>query len=218
MVVTAVYTMTNNNRQRTMNCSKQTQSNPTCSELVEPILSTSGGFKRHTCSGKWCAEHTLPSEPFGEFAYLNFPERIELKKWIRKIIWAASITNQNFSKPQRTQRKVVNWLIGTFPDKSGNNERKKAVSVSLMAYRFIIETYLVIKDFLHASRRLSNLNRPTWFSYKVVLVCRLSIEFVCRLPRGPADRCNKNQPHHTDMEPFGLHILAPRRLYPPQAD
>lgn len=28
-------------------------------------------------------------ELFGEFAYLNFPERIELKKWIRKIIWAA---------------------------------------------------------------------------------------------------------------------------------
>jgi len=37
MVVTAVYTMTNNNEQRTMNCSKQTQSNPTRSELVEPI-------------------------------------------------------------------------------------------------------------------------------------------------------------------------------------
>ena len=28
-------------------------------------------------------------ELFGEFAYLNFPERIELRKWIRKIIWAA---------------------------------------------------------------------------------------------------------------------------------
>ncbi len=81
MVVTTVFTMTNNNEQRTMNYSKQTQSNP--------ILSASGGFKRHTCSGKWCAEHTLPSEPFGEFAYLNFPERIELKKWIRKIIWKA---------------------------------------------------------------------------------------------------------------------------------
>ena len=73
---------------------KQTQSNPTYSELactergrsVEPILSTSGGFKRHTCSGKWCAEHTLPSELFGEFAHLNFPERIEIRKWIRKII------------------------------------------------------------------------------------------------------------------------------------
>jgi len=28
-------------------------------------------------------------ELFGEFAYLNFPERIELRNWIRKIIWAA---------------------------------------------------------------------------------------------------------------------------------
>jgi len=28
-------------------------------------------------------------EVFGEFAWLNFPERIELKNWIRKIIWAA---------------------------------------------------------------------------------------------------------------------------------
>jgi hypothetical protein len=78
---------------------KQTQSNPTCSELVEPILSTSGGFKRHTCSGKWCAEHTLPSELFGEFANLNFPERIEIRKWIRKIIWKALIT-----KPKASSR------------------------------------------------------------------------------------------------------------------
>ena len=29
---------------------------------------------------KWCA---------GEFAYLNFPERIELRNLIRKIVWAA---------------------------------------------------------------------------------------------------------------------------------
>ena len=29
------------------------------------------------------------AELFGEFAYLNFPERIELRNWIRKIIWAA---------------------------------------------------------------------------------------------------------------------------------
>lgn len=26
---------------------------------------------------------------FGEFAWLNFPERIDLQNWIRKIIWAA---------------------------------------------------------------------------------------------------------------------------------
>jgi len=41
MAVSLVKTMTNNNEQRTMNYSKQTQSNPTCSELVEPI-------------SKWC--------------------------------------------------------------------------------------------------------------------------------------------------------------------
>lgn len=29
------------------------------------------------------------AELFGEFAYLNFPERRELRNWIRKIIWAA---------------------------------------------------------------------------------------------------------------------------------
>ncbi|MBA7691068.1 hypothetical protein ES703_99606 [subsurface metagenome] len=29
------------------------------------------------------------AELFGEFAWLNFPERMELNKWIRKIIWAA---------------------------------------------------------------------------------------------------------------------------------
>lgn len=28
-------------------------------------------------------------ELFGEFAWLNFPDRIELRNWIRKIIWAA---------------------------------------------------------------------------------------------------------------------------------
>jgi hypothetical protein len=28
-------------------------------------------------------------ELFSEFACLNFPERIELRNWIRKIIWAA---------------------------------------------------------------------------------------------------------------------------------
>ena len=28
-------------------------------------------------------------ELFGEFAYLNFPERIDLQNWIKKIIWAA---------------------------------------------------------------------------------------------------------------------------------
>ncbi len=98
---------------------------------------------------------------------------------------------------------------------------KKAVSASLMACRFITKTYLVIKDFLHASRRLSNLNRPTGFSYKVILVCWLSIEFACWSPRGPADRYNKNQPHHADVKPFGLHSLTPedfirrRRIYPP---
>ena len=42
MVVTAVYTMTNNNKQSTFNYSKQTQTKPTCSELacgelVEPV-------------------------------------------------------------------------------------------------------------------------------------------------------------------------------------
>jgi len=29
------------------------------------------------------------AELFGEFACLNFPERIELRNWMRKIIWAA---------------------------------------------------------------------------------------------------------------------------------
>ena len=28
-------------------------------------------------------------ELFGKFANLKFPERIELRNWIRKIIWAA---------------------------------------------------------------------------------------------------------------------------------
>ncbi|GAG04996.1 unnamed protein product [marine sediment metagenome] len=28
-------------------------------------------------------------ELFGEFAWLNFPERIDLRNWIRKIVWAA---------------------------------------------------------------------------------------------------------------------------------
>jgi len=44
MVVTAVYTTTNNNEQRTTNYSKQTQSHP--------ILSASGGFKRQVF-GLW---------------------------------------------------------------------------------------------------------------------------------------------------------------------
>ena len=29
------------------------------------------------------------AELFGEFAWLNFPERIEIRDWIRKIVWAA---------------------------------------------------------------------------------------------------------------------------------
>jgi len=28
-------------------------------------------------------------ELFGEFAYHNFPERIQIRKWVKKIIWAA---------------------------------------------------------------------------------------------------------------------------------
>jgi hypothetical protein len=71
------------------------------------------------------------------------------------------------------------------------------------------------------SRRLPDLNRPTGFSYKVVLVRRLSIEFACRLPGGPADRYSKIKPHYADVEPFGLHSLTPedfirrRRINPP---
>ena len=38
MIITAVYTMTNNNEQPTFHYSKQTQSNPTCSELACPEL------------------------------------------------------------------------------------------------------------------------------------------------------------------------------------
>jgi hypothetical protein len=45
MVVTLAITMTNNNKQRTMNYSKQTQSNPTCSELVEPISKGTGWLR-----------------------------------------------------------------------------------------------------------------------------------------------------------------------------
>jgi hypothetical protein len=53
MVVSLVMTMTNNNEQRTTNCSKQTQSNPiyselvepTCSELVEPIANQPPHFQ-----------------------------------------------------------------------------------------------------------------------------------------------------------------------------
>jgi len=29
------------------------------------------------------------AELFGKFANLNFPERIEVQNWMRKIIWAA---------------------------------------------------------------------------------------------------------------------------------
>jgi len=50
MVVTAVYTMANNNEQRTVNYSKQTQSNP--------ILSASGGFKRYA----YCSDLLLSLE------------------------------------------------------------------------------------------------------------------------------------------------------------
>jgi hypothetical protein len=105
-----------------------------------------------------------------------------------------------------------------------NKKGRKRIAYGLSVHNQNVSRYKGLLSathnggFIYASRRLSNLNRPTGLSYKVVLVCRLSIEFVCRLPRRPADRCNKNQPHHTDMEPFGLHILAPRRLYPPQAD
>jgi len=38
MVVSLMKTTTNNNEQRTMNCSKQTQSNPKCSELTRSEL------------------------------------------------------------------------------------------------------------------------------------------------------------------------------------
>jgi len=44
MVISLVNTRNYNNEQRTMNYSKQTQSNP--------ILSASGGFKMHTYSGQ----------------------------------------------------------------------------------------------------------------------------------------------------------------------
>ncbi|GAI40433.1 unnamed protein product, partial [marine sediment metagenome] len=49
IAVNLVNTTTNNNEPRTMNYSKQTQSNPTCSELVEPI--SRQAEKGFTCSG-----------------------------------------------------------------------------------------------------------------------------------------------------------------------
>jgi hypothetical protein len=39
MIVSVVYTMTNNKRQRTMNCQKQSQINPTCGEQRRTITS-----------------------------------------------------------------------------------------------------------------------------------------------------------------------------------
>jgi len=70
------------------------------------------GVSWHKCSRKWSArircdgkfyhlgdyEDEIEAamayddkavELFGEFAYLNLPERMEIKKWIRRIIWAA---------------------------------------------------------------------------------------------------------------------------------
>ena len=41
-------------------------------------------------------------ELFGEFAWLNFPERIELRNWIKEIIWADRHTEEppsSFSQP-----------------------------------------------------------------------------------------------------------------------
>ena len=54
MAINLVITMTNNNEPRTMNYSKQTQSNPTCGEQSRTICSklvrrsiSEGGFKAH---------------------------------------------------------------------------------------------------------------------------------------------------------------------------
>jgi hypothetical protein len=51
MVVTLVITMTNNNEQRTANYSKQTQSNPTCGELVESTCGEQGRTKSRSRLG-----------------------------------------------------------------------------------------------------------------------------------------------------------------------
>jgi hypothetical protein len=47
MVVTLAKTSNYNNEQRTMNHPKQTQSNPTCSELVEPIANQPPHFQKN---------------------------------------------------------------------------------------------------------------------------------------------------------------------------
>jgi hypothetical protein len=71
MVVTAVYTMTNNNEQRTTNYSKQTQSNPiygersrtTCGELAYPEQayperSRGSRSAESTCGEQACLERS----------------------------------------------------------------------------------------------------------------------------------------------------------------
>ena len=65
IVVSLVKTMNYNNKQRTMNYSKQSQSNP--------ILFASGGFKRHICSvlGLKCGVFALGKK---EKRYLRLPE------------------------------------------------------------------------------------------------------------------------------------------------
>ncbi len=45
---------------------------------------------------KWCA---------GEFTYLNFPERIEPRNWMRVIIWAAWHKYTQDERAKRTNKK-----------------------------------------------------------------------------------------------------------------
>jgi hypothetical protein len=98
MIITLVITMTNNNRQRTMNYSKQTQSNPIQSQFQgimnqnkpNPVVSLSNLFRRALL--KWaiaselaCTELACPEWPVVSMPVLSNVERVEPNRRSRSV-------------------------------------------------------------------------------------------------------------------------------------
>ena len=101
MVVTLVITMTNNNEQRTTNYSKQTQSNPTCSELAcTELVEVSNLFQKPHLLSPMDSQRRTYRRAFGLMIYNRSPLKIleklsGLRKALRPVgLYLVSILRQ----------------------------------------------------------------------------------------------------------------------------
>ncbi len=89
-------------------------------------------------------------ELFGEFAYLNFPERIELRNWIRKIIYGQHEPIDNFIVINDNSATLLNPLSRP---RLQDNREKFSFFLFLLAYRLIEITYNMYRLLIALTRR-----------------------------------------------------------------